>query len=87
MGEALAMVLRFVTHEWSIEQRLIKVKLLSKSLKGEEIPREIILYTLSTEYTIGSNNLLAAMRDQASANSVAMKTVKVLYPHLVDIGC
>ena len=37
MGEALAIVLRFVTCEWSIEQRLIEVQLLSKSLKGEEI--------------------------------------------------
>ena len=27
------------------------------------------------------------MRDRASSNGVAMKTVKVLYPNLVDIGC
>ena len=86
LGEALAIVLRFVTCEWSIEQRLIKVQLLSKSLKGEEIARELI-HTLSTEYSIGTNNLLAAMRDRASSNGVAMKTVKVLYPNLVDIGC
>ena len=31
--------------------------------------------------------ILSAMRDQASSNGVAMKTVKVLYPNLVDIGC
>ena len=27
------------------------------------------------------------MRDQASSNGVAMKTIKVLYPNLVYIGC
>lgn len=62
LGEALAIVLRFVTCEWSIKQRLIKLQLLSKSLKGEEIARELI-HTLSTEYRIGTNSLLAAMRD------------------------
>ena len=86
MGEALAIVLCFVTCEWSIKHRLIKVQLLSKSLKGEEIARELI-HTLSTEYSIGANNLLAAMRDRASSNGIAMKTLKVLYPNLVDIGC
>ena len=37
LGEAQAMALYFVTYVWSIEQRLIKVKLLSKSLKGDKI--------------------------------------------------
>ena len=27
------------------------------------------------------------MHDRASANGVAMQTIKVLYPNLVDIGC
>ena len=27
------------------------------------------------------------MRDRASSNNVAMNTMKVLYPVLVDIGC
>ena len=86
LGEALAIVLRFVTAEFTVEQRLVKVQLLSKSLKGEEIAREVI-HTLTTEYSIGTHSLLAAMRDRASSNGVAMKTVKVLYPDLVDIGC
>ena len=67
-------------------QRPIKVLLLSKSLKGEEIAQELS-HVLSTEYSIGTNNLLAAMRDRVSSSGVAMKTLKVLYPNLVDIGC
>ena len=84
LGEALAIVLRFVTSEWTIEQRLIRVELLSKEKKLHEN-----LYTLCLQSTVlvGSNNLLAAIRDRASSNSVSMKTVKVLYPNLVDIGC
>ena len=42
---------------------------------------------LSVEYGIGVNRLLAAMHDRASANTVAMTTIKVLYPNLLDIGC
>ena len=38
--EALAIILRFVSESWSIEQRLIRIQLLTKSLTGEEIARE-----------------------------------------------
>ena len=27
------------------------------------------------------------VRDRASTNNVAMRTMKVVYPHLLDIGC
>ena len=50
LGEALAIVIRFVV-EWRIEQRLIRLQLLVKSMTGEEIAREII-NTLSVEYGI-----------------------------------
>ena len=36
------------------------------------------------EYT---HRVLATMRDRASANNVAMQTMKVMFPSLVDIGC
>ena len=34
-----------------------------------------------------SSNLLAAMHDRASVNSVAVRTLKVLYPNVLNIGC
>ena len=37
LDEARAIVLRFVSDTWEIEQRLVRVQLLSKSLTGEEI--------------------------------------------------
>ena len=32
-------------------------------------------------------NVVAAMRDRASVNSVAMRTVCVLYNRIFDVGC
>ena len=60
--------------------------MLSKSLAGEEIVRELI-NVLSVPYSIRSNHTLANMRDQASINNVAICTMKIVYPLLVDVGC
>ena len=68
LGEALAIVVRFVSDsdDWKIEQRLIRLQLLTKSMTGEEIAREII-NTLSVEYGISIDRVLATMRDRASS--------------------
>ena len=42
MGEAMAILVRFVSDDWHIEQQLICVQLLAKSLCGEEIARVLI---------------------------------------------
>ena len=55
-------------------------------MTGEEIAQELIL-VLSTDYGIGSSRLLAAMRDRASTNNVAMRTVSLLYLNVLDVGC
>jgi len=86
LGEALAVILRFVSDGWVIQQRLVRVQLLTKSLTGEEIARELISI-LSASYGVQPMQLLGAMRDQASTNNVAMQTMKVVYPNLIDIGC
>ncbi len=86
LGEAMAVVLRFVDSEWKIQQRLVRLMLLAKSMTGEEVARELIV-VLSTGLGIGPATLLAAMRDRASVNGAAMRTVKVLYPNILDVGC
>ena len=60
--------------------------MLSKSLSGEELAREL-LTALSTELGIGGNQFLAAMHGRASVNGVAMRTLKIMYPKVMDIGC
>ncbi len=86
LGEAMAIVLRFVDSDWKIQQRLVRLMLLAKSMSGEEVVRELIV-VLSTGLGIGPATLLAAMRDRASVNGAAMRTVKVLYPNILDVGC
>ena len=51
LGEAMAVVVRYIDTSFNIQQRLVHLQLLAiaKSLKGEEIAREIIA-TISTQY-------------------------------------
>ena len=84
--EVLAVVLRFISDSFTIEQRLVKIELLAKSLNGEEVAQELI-NVLSTTLGITSHYVVATMRDRASVNNVAIRTLKILYPNLLDIGC
>ena len=84
VDEALAVILMFVDNIQANE-RLVCLKLLSKSMTGEELAH-VIISTLSTSYGIESNRLVASMRDRASVNSVAMAILKLLYPSLLDVG-
>ena len=43
--------------------------------------------SISTDLSIPSNLVVAFMRDRVSVNSVAMRTVSVLYNSMVNIGC
>ena len=65
---------------------MVWLSLLSKSLSGEEVAREV-LTVLSTELGILPSNVVTAMRDRASVNNVAMRTVAIMYPQVIDIGC
>ena len=69
--EALAVVLRFISDSFIIEQRLVRIQLLAKSLNGEEVARELI-NVLSTTLGITSHYVVATMRDRASVNKVAI---------------
>ena len=83
LGEAMVVVLRFISKDWELQQRLVRLHMLAKSMTGEEIAR-VLISTLSVQYSIPSNCLLAA---RASVNGVAMKTLQIVYPMAVDIGC
>ena len=60
--EAMVVVLRYVSSDWVIRQKVCRLMLLEKSMCGEEVARQIIT-VLSTELGIASNLLIAAMRD------------------------
>ena len=70
-----------VSHEFTIEQCPVQLLVLANSMRGKEIANEFVrvLYAL---YGIGPSFLLAAMRDSALVNNVALK---VIYSMLVDM--
>ena len=84
--EAMVIVVRYLTDDWVIKQDVCRLMLLTKSMTGEEVARQIVS-TISTEMGISHELVVGAMHDRASVNEVAMRTVKVLYQNLLDIGC
>ena len=83
--EVLAIVVRFVD-DFEIKQRLLCLKLLKQSMTGEELAR-VLISTLSTSFGFESSRLVAAMRDRASVNTVAMQTLSLIYPTVLVVGC
>ncbi|CAB4023964.1 RNA-directed DNA polymerase from transposon BS [Paramuricea clavata] len=86
LGGALVIIVRFLDSEWKIQQRLLRFLLLANSLAGEEVAREIIS-VLAREYGVATELPVATMRDRASVNNVAVRTIKVIFPNILDIGC
>ena len=83
--EAFVVVLRYLTDDWELKQCVGRLKLLAKTMTEEEIAQQVIVI-LSTEFGISSNLIVAAMRDRASVNDVAMRTIKVVYNELLVVG-
>ena len=84
--EALAIILWFVDDQYQIQQHAVCVMLLAKSLTGEEVAHQLIV-CLFTELGIKPELLVTGMRDHASVNSVAMRTLSIVYPNVLDVGC
>ena len=60
--------------------------LLAKSITGEEVARQLVT-ALSTELSIAPDMIAAAMRNRASVNDVAMRTVSVIFNRMMDMPC
>ena len=83
--EAFGFVLRYVD-DLVIKQKVCRLMLLAKSTTGEEVARQLVT-ALSTEQSIAPDRIVAAMRDQASVNDVAMRTVSVIFSRMMDMPC
>ena len=59
------------------------MQILAKSLSGEEVARELI----SAFLEFFPIQLLAVMQDRASVNEVALKTIEIVYPYCLSVGC
>ena len=77
--EAFVIALRYLTDDWELKLCVGRLKLLAKSMMGEEVTQQIII-VLPTELGIPPQSIVAAMHDRASVNDVAMRTIKVTEP-------
>ena len=78
--------MQFVDSQWNVQQRLVRLQLLAKSLKAEELAHGLI-QALAGEYAIQQRALLAAMKDGASVNQAALQQVRFFFPQLLDVTC
>ena len=69
-----------------MSQLLLSGIVVTKPMNGEELAHQL-LSTLSVDFSVPPSSLLAAARDCATVNNVAMRHLKILFPNLVDIGC
>ena len=86
LGEALAIVVRFIDEQWNIQQRLVKLEVLAMSLKAAELAQRLI-QCLAIEYSIQPNQIFAAMRDGAAVNEAGLRQISFFFPNIFNVPC
>lgn len=84
LGEAIAVVIRFVQENVKPTQRLLRLQVLSKALKVQELAQKLMFY-VAVEHQFGPNMLIAAIRYGASVNGAALRQLLFFYPNMMDI--
>ena len=56
LGEALVIIVRFIDKDWNIQQRLLKLEIIAKSMNAEE-PAQRLIQCLAVEYGMQPNPL------------------------------
>ena len=72
LGEALAVIVRYVQENFQPTQRLIRLDILAKALKGEELAQRL-MSCLAVDYHFGPTAIIGGMRDGASVNGAALR--------------
>ena len=86
LGEALAVIVRYVQENFQPTQRLIRLDILAKALKGEELAQRLNS-CLAVDYHFGPTAIIGGMRDGASVNGAALRQLMFFYPKLFDVVC
>ena len=84
--EAIVIVVRFVNDNWCIVQRLIRIDVCVKSVKGDEFA-QVLNECLSVDYGVRADSLIAAMRDGASVNQAALNRIHFIFPKTFNVVC
>ena len=86
LGEALAVIVRYVQENFQPTQRLLRLDILAKALKGEELAQRL-MSCLAVDYHFGPTAIIGGMRDGASVNGAALRQLMFFYPKLFDVVC
>ena len=86
MGEALAIIVRFVQEDFIPTQRLIRLEVLAKALKGDELAQRL-MSCLVVKHNFGPNTIIGGIRDGAAVNGAALRQLKFFYSNLFDVVC
>ena len=86
LGEALAVIVRYVQENFQSTQRLIRLDILAKALKREELAQSL-MSCLAVDYHFGPTAIMGGMIDGASVNGAALRQLMFFYPKLFDVVC
>ena len=86
LGEALAIVLRFVREDCKPTQHLVRLEVLAKPLKGNESAQKLMT-CIAINHNFGPNMVLAGMRDGATVKSAAIKQLLFFSLNIKDVIC
>ena len=81
----MVIVVRFID-QWSVQQRLVKLEVLARSLNAEQLAQRLI-QCLAVEYGIKPNHLLAAMKDGAAVNGTGLRQVGFYFTNIFNVTC
>ena len=71
LGEAIVIIARFVSDNWSIVQRLIRLDICAKSVNAQDLAY-VLNDCMSVDNQVRGNSLLSTMKDGASVNHAAL---------------
>ena len=86
LREALAIVVRYIQQDLKPTQRLIRLEVLAKALKGEQLVQRL-MSCLAVGYKFGPGAIIGGMREGASVNGTALRQLKFFYADLFHVVC
>lgn len=85
-GEAFALIVRFQDAHGDMQERLLRLRMLDRTMSGQDIAA-VVRDILTKDFAIQPTNVLFFDRDGASANTRAMEFLKFAFSVSHDIVC
>ena len=86
LGEAVAILSHYVTDDWEIKQRLVRMQTVSKAVSAQQLA-QLLNECLSLRNNVHHEQVVAMMRDGVAFNTAAVRTLSVLYSNAMDVTC